>query len=244
MTNEVTQDAEESATIEKTASEQSETAAATAEAVAPQTEAASTIETPDDIHAGEQLDPPGEAAPAAVDEKAVTTTPVSQAAAVETAESPESPVDVPAPTPAPVQAAPAPAAQPATAPSAHSVRAPAAQAQPVPEPADDSTASTEIDFGAILEQFEQEQTVFHPGELVDGTVVGISDRGILVDFGYKSEGLVPVEEFTGPDGQMTAAVGQKVEVVIRSMHSADSAPQLSYIDALGRKVWDEIESRI
>ena len=43
--------------------------------------------------------------------------------------------------------------------------------------------SPEIDFGAILEQFEQEQTIFHAGELVEGRVVGISERGALVGFG-------------------------------------------------------------
>src|SRR6185503_3853469 len=59
-------------------------------------------------------------------------------------------------------------------------------------------SSGEFDFGAILEQFEAEQTVFHSGELVSGKVVGVSDRGVLVDFGYKSEGIIPSEEF--PDG--------------------------------------------
>lgn len=127
------------------------------------------------------------------------------------------------------------------------------QIQPEPAPAattavmetalaDDAATSNEIDFGAILEQFEQEQTVFHPGELVTGTVVGISDRGVLVDFGYKSEGFVPIEEFTSSDGEMTVANGDKVDVVIRSIYSGDGAPQLSRTEALGRKVWDEIET--
>src|SRR4030095_13716999 len=84
---------------------------------------------------------------------------------------------------APVHTAPPPAGEAAPA------LAPQAQTAPDAQSGDDSTASNEIDFGAILEQFEQEQTIFHPGELVDGTVVGISDRGVLVDFGYKSEGL-------------------------------------------------------
>ena len=52
----------------------------------------------------------------------------------------------------------------------------------------------DIDFGAILEQFEQEQAVFHAGELVEGKVVGVSDRGVLVDFGYKSEGVIPAKK--------------------------------------------------
>lgn len=102
--------------------------------------------------------------------------------------------------------------------------------------------SNEIDFGAILEQFEQEQTVFHPGELVSGTVVGISDRGVLVDFGYKSEGFVPKEEFINAEGEAAVAVGDKVDVVIRSIYTGDGAPQLSRTEALARKVWDEIEA--
>ncbi|MEO7660063.1 MAG: S1 RNA-binding domain-containing protein, partial [Pyrinomonadaceae bacterium] len=186
MTNELTQDAEESATIEKTAREQSETSPATAEVVAPTTPEASAPETAEPTTQAEE--PP--VAPAAPE-------PESEPA-----------------EPATVEAAP---------------------------DGEEPASSTEIDFGAILEQFEQEQTVFHQGELVDGKVVGITDRGILVDFGYKSEGFVPVEEFTDEDGQMTAEVGETVEVIIRSIHSGDGAPQLSRMDALGRKVWDEIE---
>lgn len=83
--------------------------------------------------------------------------------------------------------------------------------------------------------------MFHPGELVTGTVVGINDRGALVDFGYKSEGFVPLEEITGPDGEITAKQGDQMEVVIRSIYSGDGAPQLSRMEALGRKVWDRIE---
>lgn len=106
---------------------------------------------------------------------------------------------------------------------------------------DDAQGSGDIDFGAILEQFEQEQTVFHTGELVEGKVVGVSDRGILIDFGYKSEGIAPIEDFTGEDGQLTVAVGDDVEVVLKSMHSGDGPPVLSRIDAVGRKAWDDIE---
>ncbi|HEY2846500.1 MAG TPA: 30S ribosomal protein S1, partial [Pyrinomonadaceae bacterium] len=101
--------------------------------------------------------------------------------------------------------------------------------------------AADIDFGAILEQFESEQTMFHPGELVTGTVVGITDRGALVDFGYKSEGVVPLEELTDESGQISAKQGDEIEVVIRSIYSGDGAPQLSRTEALGRKVWDRIE---
>lgn len=97
----------------------------------------------------------------------------------------------------------------------------------------------EIDFGAILEQFEQEQTVFHAGELVEGKVVGVSDRGVLVDFGYKSEGIIPTEEFSG-DAE-AVSVGDKIEAIIKSIHTGDAPPMLSRNDALNRKIWSDLE---
>jgi len=196
MTNELTQDAEESRAIEKTAIDPIEPTTDTAEAAAPAPSEAPSHDNP----AGEAPET-GEA--------------VSAEAEASAAE----------------QTAPPPIEPPAEVTS-----------EPESKGSYDTLQSGEIDFGAILEQFEQEQTVFHQGELVEGKIVGITDRGVLVDFGYKSEGFVPPEEFTGPDGKLTAVVGETVEVIIRSMHSGDAAPQLSRIDALGRKVWDEIEA--
>ncbi|MFN0278244.1 MAG: S1 RNA-binding domain-containing protein [Pyrinomonadaceae bacterium] len=211
MTNELTKDAEESETIEKTAIEQSEPTTATAEAAALQ---------PDETPAAEQSLP----------QEAAVSEPIQEPSAEAPVAPTTSPFDAVATTPEP---SPPQETKPAAAPAA-----------PVAEESttEETAASNDIDFGAILEQFEQEQTVYHQGDLVEGTVVGISDRGVLVDFGYKSEGFVPPEEFTSPEGEMTVSVGDKVEVVIRTMHSGDAAPQLSRTDALGRKVWEEIEA--
>ncbi|QYO66354.1 30S ribosomal protein S1 [Leptolyngbya sp. 7M] len=107
-------------------------------------------------------------------------------------------------------------------------------------PAKDIMSSGEIDFGEILKEFEQDQTVFHPGDLVEGKVVGVSDRGALVDFGYKSEGVIPADELS-TDPETTLKEGDSVEVVIKSIHSGDAPPTLSLADAMGRKIWNEIE---
>jgi len=98
------------------------------------------------------------------------------------------------------------------------------------------------DFGAILEKFEQDTTIYHSGEMVTGKVVGVSDRGVLVDFGYKSEGIVQIEEFASPEGEITVKEGDSVEVVIRSIHTGDAPPALSRYDAVRRKAWVEIET--
>ncbi len=244
MTNELTQDAEESATIEKTAIEQTESPTAAAEAVTAET--------------GSDTSDKGSEALTETDQETVAAeAPAASEPATEAPVVAEDPAVAEPTADAPVEVETPAAAEPAaetsaetetTAPTAEvAVSVPETPAEAVvkAEPAtaaDEPAAPAEIDFGAILEQFEQEQTVYHAGELVEGTIVGITDRGVLVDFGYKSEGFVPVEELTGPDGEMTVAVGETIEVVIRIIHGGDAAPQLSRTDALDRKIWDEIES--
>jgi len=114
-----------------------------------------------------------------------------------------------------------------------------AASEPTETPAYESAASGEFDFGAILEQFEQEQTVFHNGELVEGKVVGVSEHGVLVDFGYKSEGVIPAEEFAQPL-ETSVAVGDTIQAVIKHI-GGEGQPALSKNDALGRRVWTDLE---
>ncbi len=114
-----------------------------------------------------------------------------------------------------------------------------AASEPKETPSYESGASGEFDFGAILEQFEQEQTVFHSGELVEGKVVGVSEHGVLVDFGYKSEGVIPTEEFEQPL-ESSVAVGDTIQAIIKHI-GGEGQPLLSKNDALGRQVWTDLE---
>ncbi len=109
------------------------------------------------------------------------------------------------------------------------------------ETAEPKDAGGEIDFGAILEQYESEQITYHNGQIVQGTVVDVSERGVLIDFGYKSEGIAPLEEFTSAAGETSVKKGDEVEVVIRNIASNDAPPVLSYSAAQNRVAWDTIE---
>ena len=40
------------------------------------------------------------------------------------------------------------------------------------------------------------------GEVLKGYVLKVTDKEVIVDFGYKSEGLVPIEQFRHPDGSV------------------------------------------
>ena len=169
----------------------------------------------------------------------------AEAAAVDTpaeaaAETPEAPAAVETPAEVPAEAAPK---APRTVAKPASMETPAPEApKTVAKPASADTAaeaSGDIDFGAILEQFEQEQTAYHPGDLVEGKVVGVSDRGALIDFGYKSEGVIAAEELAASDE--TLSVGDTIEVVIKAIPAGDAPPSLSRSDAKLRKVWNDIE---
>jgi small subunit ribosomal protein S1 len=105
---------------------------------------------------------------------------------------------------------------------------------------DDEEEESRSDFGALLDQFEQEQAGFQEGEVVRGTVVGITERGVVIDFGYKSEGIVNQAEFM-ENGQMTVKPGDEVEVLVKSMETHEGYPVLSRADAVRMKAWDELE---
>ena len=160
-----------------------------------------------------------------------------------------------APEAAPQQAAAAAASEartnvvseaaPAETPASEASANEAAKAASAPAPSseaddDDDARPNDMDFGQLLDQFEQEQATLQEGEVVRGTVVGISERGVVIDFGYKSEGLVNPAEFT-ENGVISVKPGDEVEVLVKSMETADGLPILSRADAVRMKAWDDLE---
>jgi small subunit ribosomal protein S1 len=117
--------------------------------------------------------------------------------------------------------------------------APARQQQPIADE-EEPRSGGDMDFGQLLDQFEQEQATLQEGEVVRGTVVGISERGVVIDFGYKSEGIVNPAEFS-ESGVLTVKPGDEVEVLVKSMETADGLPVLSRADAVRMKAWDDLE---
>jgi small subunit ribosomal protein S1 len=125
--------------------------------------------------------------------------------------------------------------QQSTAPSG----APESGVAEAPEAGEESRPSGE-DFGQLLDQFEQEQSTLQEGEVVRGTVVGITERGVVIDFGYKSEGLVSQNEFM-ENGEITVKRGDEVDVLVKSMETGEGFPLLSRADAVRLRAWDDLE---
>ncbi|HEX6190194.1 MAG TPA: 30S ribosomal protein S1 [Pyrinomonadaceae bacterium] len=135
-------------------------------------------------------------------------------------------------------AAPAPAAQVSSEPEPVSSEPEAAVPQEQRDE-DERRKSTE-DFGHLLDQFEQEQSALQEGEVVRGTVVGVTERGVLIDFGYKSEGIVNPSEFM-ENGELTVKRGDEVDVLVKAMETSEGFPVLSRADAVRLRAWDDVE---
>ena len=89
--------------------------------------------------------------------------------------------------------------------------------------------------------FEESLRAVKPGGVVKGRVVGITSTHVLIDVGYKSEGQIPIHEFTDRQGNVSAKVGDDVDVYFDSSESESGGIQLSRLRAENLKVWDEIE---
>jgi small subunit ribosomal protein S1 len=57
--------------------------------------------------------------------------------------------------------------------------------------------------------FEESLRAVKPGEVVRGRVVGVGRDQVTVDIGYKSEGQIPIGEFTTREGEVTVKEGDE-----------------------------------
>jgi len=111
---------------------------------------------------------------------------------------------------------------------------------PEPHEAEDESRPAGEDFGQMLDRFEQEQSTLQEGEVVRGTVIGITERGVVIDFGYKSEGIVNQNEFM-ENGELTVKRGDEVDVLVKNMETGEGFPVLSRADAVRLRAWDDLE---
>jgi len=89
--------------------------------------------------------------------------------------------------------------------------------------------------------FEESLRTVKPGGVVKGRVVGITSTHVLIDVGYKSEGQIPVHEFTDRQGQLQAKVGDEIDVYFDSSEAENGGIVLSRQRAESIKIWEEIE---
>jgi small subunit ribosomal protein S1 len=98
------------------------------------------------------------------------------------------------------------------------------------------------DFATALESYTLE-TEPAPSEdnVFKGTVVKITPTHVVVDIGFKSEGLVPIAEVTNSEGQVKFQPGDEIEVMVQRGENEEGAVLLSHERAQRVRVWEHID---
>jgi small subunit ribosomal protein S1 len=106
----------------------------------------------------------------------------------------------------------------------------------------------EINFSVEEEDYEhliEDYSHLAPpteGELLQGHVVKVTPQEVIVDFGYKLEGLVPIEQVRQPDGTISFKAGDAIDVMVdRHGIQPEGYVLLSHSRASRLRVWDNLE---
>ena len=103
------------------------------------------------------------------------------------------------------------------------------------------TPTNEGDYAQMLDDYSH----FAPpaeGEVLKGYVLKVTDKEVIVDFGYKSEGLVPIAQFQHPDGSVHVKAGDTIDVMVdRSGERPEGYVLLSHEKASRVRAWDDLE---
>ena len=103
----------------------------------------------------------------------------------------------------------------------------------------DSDDETSSSMGQWLQLYEDSLKDLEEGEIVRGRVLKIDDKEVTVDVGFKSEGVIPVEEFPDLEG---VKVGDEIEVFLEKTENQDGLVVLSKQRADFVKVWDRVKT--
>ncbi len=87
------------------------------------------------------------------------------------------------------------------------------------------------------EALKQGSKLVAQGEIVKGTVIEVRNKEVLVDIGYKSEGVIPLNEFLEPGA---VQVGSQIDVLIEKLENKEGTVVLSHEKAEFKKNWDKI----
>jgi len=102
----------------------------------------------------------------------------------------------------------------------------------------------EVD-GKIVPNYDATINVFTEGDIVTGKVVRIDKDEVLVDIGYKSEGVIPVSELSIRKSVSTAdevQLGEEIDALVMQKEDADGRLILSKKRARFEKAWKRIEA--
>ncbi|MBI3603594.1 MAG: 30S ribosomal protein S1 [Nitrospirae bacterium] len=98
----------------------------------------------------------------------------------------------------------------------------------------------ELDRGALAALYEETFRNFEEGTIIEGCIVAVGKDKVVVDIGYKSEGIIPGDQFSNEELK-AIKVGDRLKVYIEDREDADGNLVLSKEKADKMKVWEELE---
>src|SRR3977135_3244621 len=109
------------------------------------------------------------------------------------------------------------------------------------EPMETEQELTPQEYEHLLAQYESSFKNLQEGQIIRGRVLSITPSEVIVDIGYKSEGMIPLSEFTDFSGQVTIKQGDPVDVLLERTEDQNGYVVLSKDKAEKMKVWGESE---
>src|ERR671931_253877 len=97
------------------------------------------------------------------------------------------------------------------------------------------------EYARLLDLYDNSFRNIAEGEVVKGTVLKVTPSEVIVDVGYKSEGIIPVDEFLDETGAVTVQPGDIVDVLLERTEDREGYVVLSREKAEKMKIWDEVE---
>jgi small subunit ribosomal protein S1 len=94
---------------------------------------------------------------------------------------------------------------------------------------------------SFSELFEKSIKELNVGDVVEGTIVQINPDSVVVDVGYKSEGIIPLSELADENGQVTVEIGDKIDVLFEKRENENGLIGLSKEKADRQKIWNGLE---
>jgi len=104
------------------------------------------------------------------------------------------------------------------------------------------TSLENLGMGELLDLYDKKMASFAEGEIVRGRVVKLNSTEVVVDIGYKSEGLLSISQVTGYDGTVKIKPGEEIEVFVERLEDVSGYVALSREKAERMLVWDRIEA--
>ncbi|HEY7446653.1 MAG TPA: 30S ribosomal protein S1, partial [Vicinamibacterales bacterium] len=100
---------------------------------------------------------------------------------------------------------------------------------------------TPDEYAKLLDVYDSSFRNIAEGEVMKGTVLKVTPSEVVVDVGYKSEGIIPVSEFLDERGEVTVQAGDTVDVLLERTEDREGYVVLSREKAEKMKIWDEVE---